>query len=122
MKLAGRIGLAALAVLFLPTVAAGQPAFDTAAAANTDGGWNLNYRGMPEAPAPVRVAAVKVRYLVDKKGKPSRCEVVESSGSDKFDEKTCPAIIGRMHFEPKIENGKPVEHWRTQTVRYQIED
>lgn len=114
-------GLAVLALMLAPGAATGQTA-----PADGASEWNLHYGNRTKAPplaveeTVIKEMPVKVRYLIDKKGRVSRCEVLESSGHEKLDKKTCSIIEQRFKFEPKVENGKRVPEWRTQTVRYQI--
>lgn len=51
-----------------------------------------------------------IRLTIDPKGKPSRCDVRQSSGNAALDEASCTVALARMRFEPAIAtDGTPAE-------------
>ncbi len=53
---------------------------------------------------------------VDATGRPSGCVVTRSSGSTTLDDATCPLMMRRAHFKPKLDaQGKPLAaEWKNQ--------
>lgn len=59
------------------------------------------------------------RLVVDPAGKPSRCDIVESSGFDTLDTATCQRLIANAHFSPARDRaGKPIEGTYSNRVRW----
>ena len=116
-KRQGGLGLAILTLMLAPGAAASQ---DGASEWNLHSGSRTNIL-QPAVQNPIAMeVVVTVRFLIDKKGGVSRCEVLKSSGHEDLDTRTCSTIEQRFKFEPKDENGKSTQGWRTQRVRYQI--
>jgi hypothetical protein len=61
------------------------------------------------------------RLSVDVTGKPSRCEIVESSSFDILDRVTCDRLMANAHFTPGHDRaGRPMEGTYANRVRWQI--
>jgi hypothetical protein len=59
------------------------------------------------------------RLVVDPAGKPSRCDIVESSGFDTLDAATCQRLLANAHFSPARDRaGKPIEGTYSSRVRW----
>lgn len=59
------------------------------------------------------------RLSVDATGKPSRCDIVESSGFDVLDRATCERLMANARFSPPSDRaGKPTEGTYTNRVRW----
>ena len=59
------------------------------------------------------------RLTVDVTGKPSRCDIIESSGFDVLDTATCQRVMANARFSPASDHaGKPVEGTYTNRVRW----
>jgi TonB family protein len=59
------------------------------------------------------------RLAVDATGKPSRCDIVESSGFDVLDTATCQRLMTKARFSPpRDRKGKPVEGTYSNRVRW----
>jgi TonB family protein len=59
------------------------------------------------------------RLAVDATGKPSRCDIVESSGFDVLDTATCQRLMGNARFSPSRDrSGKPMEGTYSNRVRW----
>jgi len=85
--------------------------------------------GMSNADYPVEALSAKqegvatVRYLIDDKGRASRCAVVTSSGSPSLDAKTCTIIEQRFRYQPAMAvDGKASDEWRTQRIAWRLPD
>lgn len=59
------------------------------------------------------------KLTVDAAGKPSRCDIVESSGFDTLDAATCQRMMANAHFSPaRDRTGKPMEGTYSNRVRW----
>lgn len=59
------------------------------------------------------------KLVVDPAGKPTRCDIVESSGFDTLDTATCQRLIANAHFSPARDRaGKPIEGSYSNRVRW----
>ena len=61
----------------------------------------------------------KVKVVIGANGRITACEVAESSGHEKLDEKSC-KLTTRWRFKPALQNGTPVEQPQIRSVRWQI--
>lgn len=63
-----------------------------------------------------------VSYVIGTDGRVQQgsCKVVQSSGFDRLDRRTCELVERRFRFNPALENGTPVPETRSQRVRWQI--
>ncbi len=85
--------------------------------------------GISNSDYPVEALAAKqegvatVRYLIDTKGRTSRCSVTSSSGSAVLDAKTCAIVEQRFRYQPATgTNGKAADEWRTQRIAWRLPD
>lgn len=64
---------------------------------------------------------VHFRLMVDARGLPTACQIIESSRSEAFDDVTCVNLIKRARFKPARDlSGKPVASTFTSSVRFEI--
>lgn len=76
-----------------------------------------------EALAARQEGVVTARFNIDEKGRPSRCSVEVSSGSQYLDGRTCGIIEERFRFRPATnDSGKPTDEWRTQRIAWRLPD
>lgn len=65
----------------------------------------------------------KTRLTIDLTGKPSRCEVIESSGFDVLDTATCERLMANARYTPsQDEEGKPIDGSVSGRVRWELPD
>jgi protein TonB len=65
--------------------------------------------------------SVRVRVEIDRQGRVSSCQVVESSGHSSLDIATCRIVQSRAHFLPARDaNGNPVVSSYSQSIKWQI--
>ena len=61
-----------------------------------------------------------VRIVIGADGRVKACDVAQSSGFPRLDEKTCQVAQRRWRFNPAEKAGQPVESTKTQPVLWQI--
>lgn len=109
-----------LGIAFLPTVVqAKEPR--SATPLGNPGAW-ISSRDYPTTALHDNLEGISVFVLtVDKNGRVSNCQIVQSSGSGSLDDATCNLITLRAIFEPATDrSGKPVEGTYSNRVRWQI--
>jgi protein TonB len=65
--------------------------------------------------------AVAVRVTIATSGRVSACEVAQSSGFSRLDEKTCEVAMRRWRYNPAMEGKTPVEAQIVQRVKWVVE-
>ncbi len=65
--------------------------------------------------------AVAVRVVVGTDGRVRACDIAQSSGHTRLDERTCEVALRRWRYNPGKENGQPVEMTMVQRVRWVVE-
>ncbi|MCS6986791.1 MAG: energy transducer TonB [Sphingomonadaceae bacterium] len=65
--------------------------------------------------------AVTVRVTIATDGRVRQCDVVQSTGFPRLDEKTCEVALRRWRYNPAKEGNTPVEATITQRVRWVVE-
>ena len=65
---------------------------------------------------------VRVELEIDKRGRVSRCNVIDSSGSSSLDSATCRILMRRARFTPaRDSSGRPVGDTYTQSISWRLE-
>ncbi|WP_448585867.1 energy transducer TonB [Thermaurantiacus sp.] len=65
--------------------------------------------------------SVAVRVTIDTSGRVRDCEVVQSSGYSRLDEKTCEVALRRWRYNPAREGKTPIEATQVQRVKWVVE-
>jgi protein TonB len=63
---------------------------------------------------------VGIRVVIGTDGRVKDCQVAQSSGFSRLDERTCQIVLRRWRFKPATENGQPVEQTMNQNYRWVI--
>ncbi len=64
---------------------------------------------------------VTYKLMIDAAGKPTRCEVIESTGPKDFDSVVCAKVMSGAHFQPALDaNGKPVASFSVSTITFRL--
>jgi protein TonB len=59
---------------------------------------------------------------IGKDGLPKNCRIVQSSGFERLDNRTCEIMMKRARFQPaRLSNGEPAEDYYTNKVTWRIE-
>lgn len=65
---------------------------------------------------------VRVELEIDKRGRVSQCNVIDSSGSGSLDSATCRIVKSRARFTPAHDSsGRPVRDTYTQSITWRLE-
>jgi len=76
----------------------------------------------PDAQMRDEQGTVGVELKIDKRGRVSRCDVVQSSSSKSLDSATCRILQQRARFTPALDsNGRPAEDTYTQRITWRLE-
>jgi protein TonB len=65
--------------------------------------------------------AIAVRVTIGTDGRVKACEVTQSTGFARLDERTCEVAMRRWRYNPAKEGDKPIEATITQRVRWVVE-
>jgi protein TonB len=65
--------------------------------------------------------SVAVRVTIGTDGRVKACEIVQSTGFSRLDDKTCEVAMRRWRYNPAKEGNTPVEATITQRVRWVVE-
>ena len=83
------------------------------------------FSGQDYPPSAVKDSAsgdVKTRIFVDSSGKPTACEVLNSSGHEALDKRTCEILMQRARFHPARDiDGKATRGVHVTTINWRIE-
>lgn len=64
---------------------------------------------------------VRIRWLIDDRGRVRQCGILESSGYPRLDDAACRAISTRARYRPARDaTGRAIETTRQRTVRWQL--
>lgn len=62
-----------------------------------------------------------VRVVIGTDGRVKECDVVQSSGHSRLDERACQVALRRWRFNPAQSAGQPVESTKTQPIQWRLE-
>lgn len=116
---------AALSLLALLTMAGSHPAFAKAPARSvaipigSPGAW-IGAGDYPATALRFEMTGITVfKLTIDDSGKPSRCDIIESSGFEVLDTATCERLMANARFAfSRGPAGKPTDHTYSNRVRW----
>ena len=62
-----------------------------------------------------------VRIAIGADGRVKACEIAQTSGFTRLDEKACQVAMRRWRFNPAQKAGEPVESTKVQPIQWRIE-
>lgn len=87
-----------MSIWILVAAAVANPPVDAEAIGNPARGW-VRGTDIPESEWKQR-ASVRFDLTIDAQGRPMRCEILHSSGSETLDTTVCKLLMKRAHFKP----------------------
>lgn len=103
--------------------AAGARGAERAQVIGSPAEWVRNDDYPPDALSKGEQGAVGIEFIIARNGRVSDCRVVQSSGSQLLDRKTCMLVTERALYSPALDaDGRAVEQTSRLRFRWQIEE